>query len=117
METKKFIHGDLNKKNIIYTNNGFKIIDFEPSLHQIKNGMKQLMITMPYIIKSDLDNQKLTILTDKISFIYFLLRITRKMKSMDVVKLSKSLNHERFLNIKFNEIKKMTYNQLLDIFL
>lgn len=116
LERRKFIHGDLNKKNIIYTHDGFKIIDFEPSLYQIKNGVKQLMITIPYVIRSDLDSQKLTMLTDKIGFIYFILRVTKQMKSFDVVRLSKSLNHESYLNIKMNEIKKMSYEKLVEMF-
>ena len=56
-ESINFIHADLNKKNIIYTDNGFKIIDYEPSLVQIKNQKRQLMVTLPYVLKSDLDNQ------------------------------------------------------------
>ncbi|MEA2050130.1 MAG: hypothetical protein U9O56_05315 [Campylobacterota bacterium] len=113
---RRFIHGDLNKKNIIYTYDGFKIIDFEPSLYQIKNGVKQLMVTIPYAIKSDLDSQNPTILTDKIGFIYFVLRVTKQMKSIDVVRLSKSLDHETYLNIKLNKISKMSYKKLVERF-
>lgn len=111
-----FIHGDLNKKNIIYTSDGFKVIDFEPSLFQIKNGINQLMVTLPYVLDSDLKNNHITETTDKLGFIYFILRVTKQMVSSDVIKLCKSLDHENYLNIKLNEIKKMSYRKFIKRF-
>ena len=74
-----FVHGDINKKNIIYTKDGFKIIDYEPSLLQIKNNVKQLMITMPYVLKTELDTRCVSTTTDKIGFFYFVLLLNFKL--------------------------------------
>lgn len=109
-----FIHGDLNKKNIIYTNDGFKIIDFEPSLYQVKNEIKQYMITVPYVVKEELTNRNLTTLTDKLGFLYFVLRVQKKMSSFDVVKLSKSFDHEQYLKMKYSDIESMSYREILE---
>jgi len=107
-----FIHGDINRKNIIYTANGFKIIDYEPSLYQVKSNMPMPMITIPYVLKSDLDNKIITISTDKIGFFYFILRINNAFASANVVELSKDLNHSIF-NVR--DIDKMSYIEILHI--
>ncbi|MBD3807756.1 MAG: hypothetical protein IE880_03460, partial [Epsilonproteobacteria bacterium] len=49
-----YVHGDLNKKNILWTNDGFKIIDYEPSILQLVNDQKQLRVTIPYVINDEL---------------------------------------------------------------
>ncbi len=107
-----FVHGDLNKKNIIYTDDGFKIIDYEPSLLQIKNGVEQLMVTIPYVDKSELDNLKITVVTDKIGFFYFILKIYKKFSSMDIVNLSKKLNHDKIIKC---DIQNLSYMDILDL--
>ena len=43
-----FIHGDLNKKNILFNGQKFVVIDLEPCLEQMINGKKKLMFTIPY---------------------------------------------------------------------
>ena len=43
-----FIHGDINRKNIIYSEDRLCLIDFEPSLLQVKDRVKQWMSTRPY---------------------------------------------------------------------
>jgi hypothetical protein len=109
-----FVHGDLNKKNIIYTEDGFKIIDYEPSHVQIKNKIKQLMVTMPYVLRSDLEGNIATTATDKIGFFYFVLRVNNAFSSMNIVKLSKELNHDTVLGFDVNTINSITYLELLD---
>lgn len=109
-----FVHGDLNKKNIIYTTNGFRIIDFEPSLLQQKGGRKQFMITTPYISRLDLEEGTITIRTDKLAFYYFILRINQKMTSRNVVDLSKSLDHYIYTGMSECEFSKMTYSDILE---
>ena len=101
-----YIHGDINRKNILYTDEGFKIIDFEPSLIQLKNNKKVYMITPPYFIK---DNP-ISFLTDKIGFFYFLLRITKKITSKDVVYLAKTFNHHKYLP----NLENFTYFDIVD---
>ena len=72
-----FVHGDLNRKNIVFTKSNLKVIDLEPSLYQIKNNKKCLMITLPYISKFDLKNRVITNRTDKLGFIYFILILNK----------------------------------------
>lgn len=109
-----YIHGDINKKNVIYTKNGFKIVDYEPDLVQIKNGKKQYMITNPYISNLDLQENQITIRTDKIGFFYFILRINGFLTSEKVVLLSKNFNHYKYLGIKEKELDFTSYKQLID---
>ena len=63
-----FVHGDINRKNIIYAENKLWLIDIEPSLKQIKNGMKKWMVTSPYAAPEDLKNKNITEATDIYAF-------------------------------------------------
>lgn len=66
-----FVHGDINRKNIIYAENKLWLIDIEPSLKQIKNGVKKWMVTSPYASAEDLKNKNITKATDIYAFGYF----------------------------------------------
>jgi len=59
-----FVHGDINRKNIIYAENKLWLVDVEPSFKQIKNGLKQWMVTKPYVVAEDLKNKNITEATD-----------------------------------------------------
>lgn len=63
-----FVHGDINRKNIIYSENKLWLIDIEPSLKQIKNGLKKWMVTSPYAAHEDLKNNNITEATDIYAF-------------------------------------------------
>lgn len=63
-----FVHGDINKKNIIYAENKLWLIDIEPSLKQIRNGLKKWMVTRPYADPEDLKNKNITEATDIYAF-------------------------------------------------
>jgi len=63
-----FVHGDINRKNIIYAENKLWLIDIEPSLKQIKNGLKKWMVTRPYVAPEDLKNKNITEATDIYAF-------------------------------------------------
>jgi|TARA_B110000240_G_scaffold197341_1_gene252245 serine/threonine protein kinase len=63
-----FVHGDINRKNIIYAENKLWLIDIEPSLKQIKNGLKKWMVTRPYAAPEDLKNKNITEATDIYAF-------------------------------------------------
>ena len=63
-----FVHGDINRKNIIYAENKLWLIDIEPSLKQIKNGFKKWMVTRPYAAPEDLKKKKITEATDIYAF-------------------------------------------------
>jgi len=49
-----FIHGDLNRKNIIYSKDGYKIIDYEPDLYQTKDNIKQTISTVKETVNDEL---------------------------------------------------------------
>ena len=68
MHAEGFVHGDVNRKNIIYSDDRLWLIDFEPSLLQIKNHAKQWMSTMPYIHHDDIKSNTITIKSDLLGF-------------------------------------------------
>ena len=72
LHAKGFVHGDINRKNIIYSNDRLNLIDFEPSLLQIKNHAKQWMSTRPYIHQDDMQSNTVTIKSDLLGFGCFL---------------------------------------------
>ena len=109
-----FIHGDLNRRNIIFTKDGFKIIDLEPSLRQLKNLKPQYMLTIPYISKLDLATNEITINTDKIAFFYFVLRVQGYLSSLSVVKLSKTLQHNIFFKMSEKQFVRLSYKEILE---
>jgi hypothetical protein len=80
-----FVHGDINRKNIIFDNSKMHLVDLEPSLKQMKEGIIAYMCTVPYISSNDAREKLLSIETDKIGF-YFLVRqmlgICEKEKSL-----------------------------------
>lgn len=109
-----FVHGDINRKNVIYTQEGFKIIDFEPDLFQYKGNRAQMMFTVPYVAKCDVERNAISTLTDKIGFIYFLLRISGKFSARDIVQLSKNFEHERYLGMNEMDLMSCSYRYLVN---
>jgi len=63
-----FVHGDINHKNIIYSENKLWLVDFEPSLIQMKKGKKKWMVSRPYAFPEDLKNKDVTTATDVYAF-------------------------------------------------
>jgi len=63
-----FVHGDINRKNIIYSEDRLCLIDFEPSLLQIKDRVKQWMSTRPYRHYEDIQNNNITVKSDFLGF-------------------------------------------------
>ncbi len=66
-----FIHGDINRKNIIYSENRLCLVDLEPSLLQIKDRVKQWMSTKPYVCDEDIQNNNISAKTDLLGFCCF----------------------------------------------
>mgnify|MGYP006142362815 CR=1 FL=1 len=66
-----FVHGDINRKNIIYSRNNLFLIDFEPSLLQLKDQTKQWMSTRPYRHHDDIQNNNITAKSDFLGFACF----------------------------------------------
>jgi len=109
----KFVHGDLNRKNIIYTKYGFRIVDYEPSINQVIDGINKLMVTPPYISNIDLNNKCITVRTDKIGFYYFVLRVNKHLTSDDVVMLSRNRDHYSFIKMNELEFENISYRDIL----
>ena len=66
-----FVHGDINRKNIIYSENKLFLVDFEPSLLQLKDRTKQWMSTRPYRHHEDIQNNNITAKSDFLGFACF----------------------------------------------
>ena len=69
---EEFVHGDINRKNIIYSKNNLFLIDFEPSLLQVKDQTKQWMSTRPYRHHEDIQNNNITAKSDFLGFACFI---------------------------------------------
>lgn len=65
------VHGDLVRKNIILTDQGYQIVDWEPSLKQAFNHREVLMYTPPFIALCDYLNKNLTCCSDMVAFFCF----------------------------------------------
>lgn len=112
-EKINFIHGDINRKNIISSSGKFFLIDLEPSLKQMKKGCEALMFTMPYISQNDFQNRELSIESDKIGFYFFILRKLGKFSSKNIVELkNRVLNSESVID---ESILKMSYGEILKL--
>lgn len=111
-----FVHGDINRKNIIPTSGGFYIVDLEPSLCQLKNGRKTLMITRPYVSMQDLRERCVSVRTDKIAFFFFVLRTKGWLNSTSVAKMSKDIKiNEHFLPVAESAFVLFSYQKILDL--
>ena len=72
------VHGDLNKKNIILTKKGFKIIDIEPLIRvPLLNGGFELRTTYPHISVNDQKEWDITQESDQLSFNFFSSRVCK----------------------------------------
>ena len=113
-----FVHGDINKKNVIYDGKDYFLIDLEPSLYQYVTGKKLFKVTKPYISIQDMKDNVITDRTDKIGFYYFILRIQNKLKAQDIPDLVKKriklmqntlpMEEEEFCQLSFYEIFLLT---------
>ena len=111
-----FIHGDLNKKNIINTPSGFYIVDLEPSLKQKRNDRNSLIGTAPYIASDDAESNELTYKTDKLSFYFFILRVNRWVSSEIIVGLvNGEVEIESYLPVTESELVNSSYLEILNI--
>ena len=94
------VHGDIKYANIIFHSNRLMLIDWEPILVYTQANRTHFRSTMPYIASSDLEEKKITKLTDKIGF-YFtckgLLEVWRPYKRADAIGIE---NHIKNLNCK-----------------
>ena len=66
-----FVHGDINRKNIMFDGERLRLVDLEPDLFQERDGVKTIMVTSPYIAASDLRLGTVSAATDRIGFACF----------------------------------------------
>ena len=71
MQGAGFVHGDINRKNIMFDGERLRLVDLEPDLFQERDGVKTIMVTSPYIAASDLRFEKVSAATDRIGFACF----------------------------------------------
>ena len=113
-----FIHGDLNKKNIIFDGIKFVVIDLEPCLEQVINGKKKLMFTIPYWSLNDMRNNKITTETDKIGFYSFCKWAFDKSftitNTLEKFRNRQKSNYELF-SIKETNIINMSFTQIVKL--
>lgn len=115
MTKSGFVHGDLNRKNILLSDRGLVVIDLEPSLLQSVNGSKRFMVTRPYVACDDLVKEKITSATDKIAFYYYVRRVTGLLSSKEVVELANDLClSDGLLNSRWqSDVIALSYEEIL----
>lgn len=111
MNQMGFVHGDLNRKNIIYSEEQLWIIDLEPDLNQIKKGKEALMITRPYYSKEDIENRIITFRTDKIAWYVFI----KKMANDCFYKDNDEIHSEIKLLTDINDFYKMEFSMIIEL--
>ena len=110
-----FVHGDINRRNVRPTRNGFSILDFEPSLKQLDHGRVKTMATVPYISNADKLRNQISTLTDKLGFFYFVKRVLGTFRPRDIVDLSKSNDHSKYLGFSERDLVDVSYSELLSL--
>lgn len=70
MHQAGIVHGDLHPKNLLWDGSRVVIIDFEPSLRQLKGYRPSLMGTAPFIHPLDVRAGRLSRLTDWMCLIH-----------------------------------------------
>lgn len=103
LQVYNLVHGDLNRKNILFDGELYRIVDWEPSLLQIKNGVKMMMFTPPYISLNDLNSKKLTETTDKLAWFFFILRIRNVLDTKSIAYMFRMRMNNRGLILPFHE--------------
>ena len=110
-----FVHGDINRRNVRPTRNGFSILDFEPCLKQLDDGRVRTMATVPYISNTDKLKNQISTLTDKLGFFYFVKRVLGTFRPRDIVDLSKSNDHSKYLGFSERDLVDVSYSELLSL--
>ena len=107
-----FIHGDINRKNIIYSDDRLCLIDFEPSLLQVKDRVMQWMSTRPYRHYEDIQNNNITVKSDFLGFgcfiKWFLLNSNRPQYYAD--ECSKVISEFKVQSFPFQNLTKLFVN-------
>ncbi len=68
LHKRRFVHGDIHSGNIIYDGCRINLIDFEPSLRQVRKGRKVIVSTSSVRSLNDKTRGKISHEADKIGF-------------------------------------------------
>ncbi|MDZ7795206.1 MAG: hypothetical protein U5P10_16410 [Spirochaetia bacterium] len=118
-----FVHGDINKKNVLYDGEKLLLCDLEPSLRQIRNNRTMLMYTPPYVSKNDFLSGVLSSDTDKIGFYFLCYKLLGFKTEFDVkiimgirnaYRHNKADNWYSILPFPEEELPDMSFRGLLD---
>jgi hypothetical protein len=107
-----FVHGDVCRKNILFDGKQLILVDLEPSLKQVKDGVDQLMCTLPYVSIRDLKNKQLSMESDKIGFYFFLkytLSSNFKITHKHMVSFKRTNQYENILPVEENKFLEMSF--------
>ena len=109
---KGFIHGDINRKNIIYSEDKLCLIDFEPSLLQLKNQVKQWMSTRPYRHHEDIQNNNITVKSDFLGFSCFIkwFLLNSNPPQYYAKECSKNIAHFKLQSFPYQNLTKLLIN-------
>jgi len=66
----QLVHGDVNRKNLMFDGERLQIIDWEPALRQLRQGRETLLYTEPYLSAQDRQLGRLSTETDKLAFFF-----------------------------------------------
>ena len=104
-----FVHGDINRKNIIYFRNNLFLVDFEPSLLQLKDQTKQWMSTKPYRYHEDIQNNNITAKSDFLGFACFTkwFLLNSNCPQYYVEECSKIITKLKFQSFPFKNLTKL----------
>ena len=112
---KKFhiVHGDINFKNIIFTNKRIFLIDWEPVLVRKVNKKLILRSTFPYYSVSDLKRKQITKKTDLIGFLFLCERLfSGKNNLFNFSNLKNDKWIEDYTMIKNNTFLKLSFRNI-----
>jgi len=100
------VHGDLCPRNICWDGVQYWIIDWEPSLWQIRKGRPTLIYTHPFIAPSEIGTtSSLTSLSDKVAFALTILKVSTKNEPSD----------DRIKEIE-NEVRCLSFKEIAEDF-
>ena len=73
------------------------------------------MTTKPYFSKEDLNNGRISTITDKIAFYYFVLRINGNLSNRKIVELSRTFDHKTEIGMSEKDLGRIDYDNILTI--
>ena len=109
------VHGDIAYKNIIFADERLYLIDWEPSLYQVRRGRATLVYTEPYLSAMDRKDNTLTSQTDRIGFFFCAFRaihgINPLINTMQTIQARQHSQME-FLPMDEHQLVKLSFSAI-----